>query len=95
MVSGSSSGVGGASVNSGVSGASVSSGGVESVTMLSSNSSESSYKGTVVLREGRGRSGSGDKARRRMSSVFTSDSARRKWRDFEKKVSILPVDHTH
>ncbi len=61
---------------------------VDIVTVLSSSSSESSYKSNVVLREGRARFGTtGDKARRRMSSVFTSDSARKKWRNFEKKVS--------
>ena len=61
--------------------------GLEGVSVLSSTSTDTSYKSTVVLREKTGRTM--DKARRRMSSVFTSDSARKKWRDFERKVSQL------
>ncbi len=64
-------------------------GGLDGVAVLSSSSTDTSYKSTVVLREKTGRSV--DKVKRRMSSVFTSDSARKKWRNFERKVSKLIV----
>lgn len=32
------------------------------------------------------------KNRRRVSSVFSSDSARKKWREMEKKVSIVHIE---
>ncbi|XP_064385434.1 kinesin-like protein KIF21A [Halichondria panicea] len=59
-------------------------GGLDGVAVLSSSSTDTSYKSTVVLREKTGRSV--DKVKRRMSSVFTSDSARKKWRNFERKI---------
>ena len=60
-----------------------------SLSVLSSSTSETSYSATVVLRQQEQRGGSGihDRLRRRMSSVFSSDSARKKWRNFERKVS--------
>lgn len=64
-----------------------------SVSVLSSSTSDTSYSATLVLRQQeRGSNGLHDRhLKRRMSSVFSSDSAKRKWRNFERRVSLVYI----